>query len=253
MAKQVLLNNVDHHDLKVVPRFGPEFGDSVNLVPVFPTEFEALQREFPILFQASEGGGYQAVALLGLDRDENLFLSGDRWQTRYVPAVQRRGPFSIVFQQREDGGELRREPMIHVDLDDPRIGRETGFPLFLPHGGNAPFLDEVVEVLRTIYDGFDIAEPLFAALAALELIEPVDIEIELGEGRTYRLPDFHSVSAARLAALDGAGLERLHRSGFLAIAFHALSSLGNIPRLIELKNRKNEASAAGSSPRAGPR
>jgi hypothetical protein len=45
-------------------------------VLVFPTEFEALQREYPILFRRGRQRRLQAVALLGLDRDENLFLDG---------------------------------------------------------------------------------------------------------------------------------------------------------------------------------
>jgi hypothetical protein len=243
MTRKVLLNNVDHHDLKVLPRFGAGFGDSVNQLPVFPTEFETLQREFPILFRKSEDG-FQSVILLGLDRDENLFLNGDSWTTRHVPAIQRRGPFSITCQRR-DQGEGQPEPMIHVDLDDPRVGREAGFPLFRPHGGNAPYLEEVVAVLATIYEGMELASPMFAAFQALALIQPVSIELALDEERTYSLPSFHAVSAERFAALDGAALEQLHRGGFLAPALHALSSLGNIARLIEFKN-KRAAGAAGA-------
>ena len=71
---QVLLNNVDHHDLRVVTRGGPEFGDAVNQVPVFPTEFENVQREYPIVFRNDAEGVVRPLALLGLARDENLFL-----------------------------------------------------------------------------------------------------------------------------------------------------------------------------------
>ena len=35
-----------------------------------------------------------------------------------------------------------------------------------------------------------------------------------------------------------ARLERLHRAGYLRPAFFAAASLGNVSRLIELKNRK---------------
>jgi hypothetical protein len=87
---------------------------------VLPTEFEAVQREYPILLRKDPSGDYQAVALLGLDRDENLFLEGENWRgTRYVPAVQQRGAFSIALQDSGDGSEPT--PMIHVDLDHPRV------------------------------------------------------------------------------------------------------------------------------------
>jgi hypothetical protein len=241
MTRTVLLNNVDHRDLRLAPRHGAGFGDSVNQMLVFPTEFEELQREYPIFFLKGADGGFQAVALLGLDRDENLFLEGEAWQARYVPAVQARGPFSIALQEREAGPE----PMIHVDLDDPRIGTDDGIPLFLPQGGQSPLLDHVGAVLRSIYVGLEISGPMFAAFAELELIEPVTVEILLSDVDRYDLPDYHAVSEERLAALGGADLERLNRAGFLRAAFLAAASLANVRRLIDLKNRKTGAGAHG--------
>ena len=77
MTSIVLLNNIDHADLRVRGGYGVQFGDAVNQARVFPAEFEALQREYPILFRRDAAGAYYSVALLGLDRDENLFLGGD--------------------------------------------------------------------------------------------------------------------------------------------------------------------------------
>ena len=94
---RVLLNNIDHHDLRVITRHGAEFGDAVNQVMVFPTEFEAVQREYPIVFRRDSEGALRPVALLGLTREENLFLDGaGGWRAGYVPALLRRGPFSIL-------------------------------------------------------------------------------------------------------------------------------------------------------------
>ncbi|WBY09161.1 SapC family protein [Sphingomonas sp. 7/4-4] len=112
----VQINNIDQANLRVSPRAGAEFGDAANQALVFPAEFEELQREFAIIFRRRETG-LQAYALLGLDRDENLFLSGDRWTSRYVPASHRRGPFSIGVA-RSSADPEPGEPMIHVDMDD---------------------------------------------------------------------------------------------------------------------------------------
>jgi len=240
MTNRVLLNNVDHGDLRVVTGHGAAFGDNINQVLVFPTEFEAVQREYPIFFRRDAEGAFQAVALLGLDRDENLFLDeaghggahGGGWNARYVPAVQQRGPFSIALRER-DG-----EPMIHVDLDHPRVRAGEGEPVFLPAGGNSPYLQHVARLLGLIYDGLEIGKAMFAAFEALDLIEPVDVEIKLDEHVQYDLPDLYTISQARFAGLDGAALQVLHQDGFLAVAQWALSSLGNVGRLVELKNRK---------------
>ncbi|AHE57318.1 SapC family protein [Sphingomonas sanxanigenens] len=240
MTNKVLLNNIDHHDLRLRPGYHAGFGDAVNQMLVFPTEFEEAQRDFPILFRRNDAGGVQAVVLLGLDRDENLFLGPTGWTTRYVPALQRRGPFSIVMTPAADDPD-RREPMIHVDLDDRRIGRDEGVPLFLPQGGNAPALERVSATLRTIYVGMEMAQPLYAAWDAHGLLEPVELDVALDEERHYAVPGVHAVVEHRLAALPGAALEALNRAGFLRPAMLASASLGNVHRLIDLKRRRDGA------------
>ncbi len=238
MANRVLLSNVEHHDLKLASRWGPEFGDSVNQMLIFPTEFEEAQREYPIFFRQDEQGEYHCVVLLGLDRGENLFLGESGWTTRYVPAVQRRGPFLIDVQEQTSDDEARRQPLIHVDLDDPRIGREEGEPLFLPHGGHAPALDRVSRALKMLHTGANVQRAMFAAFQELELVEKVTADVKLSDEQEYHLTRFHALNEEKFAGLDGAALDRLHRAGFLRLAVFVLSSLRNMGRLIDLKNRK---------------
>jgi hypothetical protein len=237
MTNKVLLNNVDHQDLRVAALHGPDHGDAVNQMLVFPTEFEALQREYPIFFRRDEDGAFQAVVLLGLDRDENLFLSRDgRWVGRHVPAMAARGPFSIGLQRTAEGAP--GEPMIHIDLDDPRVGTERGEALFLPQGGHAPHLQRIVGLLGEIFDGMALAPSMFAAWDAAGLLEPVKVEILLSETERYDLDDYYSIAPERLAALDGATLVALNQAGHLRAAFMALASQANVERLIALKTRK---------------
>jgi hypothetical protein len=235
--KPVLLNNVDHHELRVAPRAGAEYGDSVNQLVLFPSEFEEAQRAFPIIFRRGEEG-VQAFALLGLDRDENLFLDGDRWTSAYVPAIQRRGPFAIVLQRPSPGVDTPPDPKIQVDLDDPRVGAEDGLPLFLDHGGNAPYLDHIAGVLRVIYEGVEGAPAFYAELDQAGLLQPITMQISLSDEQGYELPDLFVIDQEALAGLEGETLARLHRSGVLRAATMAAASLGNVQRLIDLKNRK---------------
>jgi SapC len=241
MTHTTLLNNIEHGDLRVVTRHSAAFGDNVNQVLIFPTEFEEIQREYPIFLRVDSNAEYQAVALLGLDKGENLFLDEHGWHARYIPAVQVRGPFLIGFQEQDVDGAPRREPMIHVDLDHPRVSRSEGEPAFLPQGGNSPYLERIARVLRIIHQGVELSKPMFAAFAELDLIEPVAVEIKLNDRERFNLPNFHTIGADRLARLDGASLERLNRAGFLRLAFLILASLGNVNRLIDIKNRKRAA------------
>ena len=239
----VQINNIDHADLRVSPRAGAAFNDAANQALVFPAEFEELQREFAIVFRRRDEG-LQAYALLGLDRDENLFLADDAWTSRYVPASHRRGPFSIgiVRAAHDDvgvgAGDGVGEAMLHVDLDDPRVGDPAGLPLFLEHGGNTPYLDHVTGVLRLLYEGMESAPAAYAALDETGLLAPVTLTIDVSDERRYTVPDVLVVDLEQLAALNGPPLEQLHRSGILRLAILAASSLGNIQQLIAHKQQR---------------
>lgn len=239
MARYELLNNVAHKDLRVVTRFGAEFGDAVGMVTAFPTEFAELQREYPIFLRRErEGGAWQAVALLGFEREENLFLRDGRWEAGYLPGAVAKGPFLIGFQERQESGELRREPVIHVDLDHPRVSFTEGEPVFLPQGGNSPYLDHIATVLRGIRDGVEAARDMYAAFEAAGLIQPMAIELRLDSTHSVKLAGLHGIDRERLAALDGEALLRLHRAGYLEGAFLVLASMHNLRRLMAEKQRR---------------
>jgi hypothetical protein len=240
MTNRVLLNNVDHAHLRVISGGSATRGGSVNQALIVPAEFEEAQREYPIVFRRDPDGAYQAVVLLGLDKGENLFANGAEWSARYIPAVLRRGPFFIGMRERESFGEVHRETAIYLDIDDPRVNETEGEPLFLPHGGNSPYLEQVARALHTVQEGLGTASAMFSLFEDLDLIKPVRIELQLGDGKQYDLPDLHTIDTERLAVIEAQGLEKLARSGFLAMTIFASSSLGNMARLIELKTRQLE-------------
>ncbi|WP_443751004.1 SapC family protein [Asticcacaulis solisilvae] len=235
MNKIVVLNNVDHHDVRLKRLRGAGNGETVNQVRVFPPEFRDLQREYPIFFRRDDNG-YHAVAILGLDPHENLYLEGEgetaRWEARYVPAILERGPFSIGLG---DGGQSH---MIMVDLDHPWVGRKDGEPLFLDHGGNAPGLDQAAATLRTLHAGVEVEQAMFAAFEQAGLIAYLDLDIRLDESTEYKLPELYTIRTDTLRTLDGTTLASLNASGFLDLAIHVVSSHDNLNRLIEMKNRR---------------
>lgn len=230
----VLVNNIDHAGLRVAIRTGAAHGDSVNQLPLYPSEFEEAQRSFPIVFRRTDEG-IQAFALLGLDRDENLFLDGDRWTTPYIPAMQRRGPFSIGMTPPALAGDAAGEPMIHIDMDDARVGAPDGLPLFLEQGGNAPLLDHIAGVLRVLFTGVTQGPAMLAELEAAGLLQPTTLQISVTEQDRYDVPDLLMIDQDALAALAGDRLERLHETGLLRAATMAAASIGNVQRLIDLK------------------
>jgi hypothetical protein len=236
-SKPVLLDNVAHHDLRVITGHSAAFGGAVNQVRVYPNEFAEIQREYPIFFRRDAEGSFYAIALLGFDRDENLFLNGEGWNARYVPAEQERGPFLLGLREGADG----EGPMMLVEPSHPRLSRSAGEPLFLPHGGNAPVLEHYLQVLRTLHGGLGLNDEVFAAWLEAGILAPVKVDVQIDDATGYDIPDLFSISGEALAGLDGAVLASLNESGYLGMVFHVLASLGNMPHLIALKNRKRGA------------
>jgi hypothetical protein len=244
MTRHAMLNNVEHRGLRVITRHAAELGDNVGSVLTFPTEYADVQREYPIFFRKDPvTAEFQSIALLGFRKNENLFLNGRGWEASYIPGIVARGPFLIGFQEQQVDGEWRRNPVIHVDLDHPRISEAEGEPVFLPQGGNSPYLERIAIILNGIRDGLETGKAMFTAFTELDLIEPVDVEVRFGSDEQYSLRSLYTIGEEKLAALDGDALARLNRAGFLQGAFLVIASQGNVRRLIAMKQRRGASAS----------
>ena len=236
MSETVILDNSTHADLRVRTEAGSPFGDNVNQALIFPSEFSEVQREYPIVFRKDENGELRAVALLGLDKDENLFIENDTWNARYIPAIQQRGPFLIGFSPQADGQAA--DPKIHVDMTHPRITESGGEAVFLPHGGHSSYLENVIRSLRIIHEGMSATPDMMKAFEDYDLLEAVDIDLKLNDTESYKVPDVITINSSRFEALDANKLHSLKKNGHLSSAMWVMSSMGHGPHLIALKNRR---------------
>jgi hypothetical protein len=239
MAKHVLLNNVEHKDLRVITRRSAQYGDDVMCALTFPAEFRNVQAHYPIFFRkAADSGQFQPFAMFGLRDGENLFLGERGWDATYVPLTIERQPFLIGFQPGAAGTGAEHQMVVHVDLDSPRISRTEGEPVFLEYGGVSEYLQRVNSVLGAIHAGVESTPPFVAALLELDLLESFALDMRLADGTDHRVAGFYTINEERLSALDGAQLERLNRAGHLLPVFMVIASLSNIRALIERKNRR---------------
>lgn len=240
MTNNVLLNNVSHQNLKVITRFGAEYGNDVGSVLVFPTEFVELQKEYAILFrQNPETQKFHSSALLGFSQNENLFLNpavSSGWDANYIPAIVTKGPFLIGFQSQDSDNS--KTAVIHIDLDHVKVSHDQGYPLFLEHGGNSPYLEHIAKTLNLIHQGMVVQDVMFEMFSELDLIEPIDIEIDLHNGEKRKLIGNYTINEEKLTALTGDQLEKLNKMGFLHLAYAVVTSLTNIRKLTDIKSSK---------------
>ncbi|MGA0265346.1 MAG: SapC family protein [Lysobacterales bacterium] len=242
MTQHAILDNITHKDLKIVPGYRPGQGFEVSVARVFPLEFSQLQMEYPIVFTRNkETGHFEPIAILGLERDENLFLTDAGWGARYIPLTIQRQPFLIGFQESVEAGVPQRNPVVHIDLDHPKVSQTEGEPVFLSHGGESELLERMSSILMTIHQGADVNERFSKVLVGLDLIEPSTMEMVLDNGETLNLSGLHIINEDRLKALAGPALEALHQHGHLQDVFMMLASLPNFRRLIDRKNARLKA------------
>ncbi|MDY6945651.1 MAG: SapC family protein [Pseudomonadota bacterium] len=234
MSNHALLNNLDHKDLRVITTRSAEYGDDVMLAMTFAAEFRNLQAHYPIVFRKNAQAQFEPVALLGFKDGQNLFLTEHGWDATYIPLTIERQPFLIGFSS-------DRQPLVHIDLDSPRVNREQGEPVFREFGGNTDFLERMSSVLLAIHQGLADNEPFMGSLLQYELLESFVFDIQLNDGSQNRLAGFYTINEERLAQLDGAALERLNRAGHLQAIYMAIASLSNFRALIERANKSNAA------------
>jgi len=241
MANHVLLNNIDHKNLKVNTSKSAALGNNQMHSLIFPFEFKEIQAHYPIFFHKdTTTDEFVAMALFGFEQNENLFLDNEGWNADYIPIAIERDPFLIGYQETIENGETLKSSVIHIDIDSPRVGDE-GEAVFLEHGGNTPYLNKMAEALNAIHNGQETTHAFMQALKEYNLLEPFNLDIELSNGTNNRLTGFYTINQDVLYALKGDILEKLNSSGFLMLVYMIVASHANIRQLIALKNIKESA------------
>jgi hypothetical protein len=242
MPNYELLNNVDHKDVRVITDRSADYGDNVHFVTTFPLEFRRIQGCYPIFFQKDANTGkFFPLALFGFEAGENLFLTEDGWDANYLPLMIRRQPL-LIGHQEDSEAPSGTKMVVSIDMDSPRVNKEQGEELFLPHGGNSDFLAAMTAVLEDIQIGHQVNEAFVEALVENDLIESVSMEIELNDGSKRQLLGLYTINEEKLEQLGAEALEKLHRRQFLLHIYMVVASLASFRTLIDKKNATLEGS-----------
>ena len=240
MSRATVLNNVDHKGVKVDTQPSLYKNEHVNRSMIYVNEISELHKEFPLVFYKDpDKGQLQLHAILGLEKDENLFLGESGWNSRFVPALLARGPFSLGYKKVGSEDSEQTGPVICIDMQDSRVNEAQGEDIFLQYGGESPYLGYVKKALQTIEDGITFNKTLYALVEELDLLEPVSIQIKLSNVEEVNFNDYYTVNQQKLAQLDGEKLAKLNQYGVLSLLYFVLSSMGNFQQLTELKNAKS--------------
>ena len=234
-SQHAILTAEAHRDLRILTDRDAALGDAQMCCITVPSEFRAVQSEYPILFRLNDTRDrFTALAMFGFENGENLYLDGGRWDARYRPLAMDIQPFLIGGGPDDDEAK-----QVHVDLASPRIAAgDAGVRVFDEMGQPTPYLERIAEQLGALDEGYRGSADFFAALQRHNLLEPFTLEVTLDDGSTNRLVGFHIIDEDRLAELDGAALAELNANEHLLPIYMAIASLAHLGDLVARRNRR---------------
>jgi hypothetical protein len=204
------------------------FASHTNAVPVMAVEIPSAVLEYPVVF-AGEDEAMVPVAILGIERDRNLFVSAaSQWQGRYIPAFVRRYPF--VFASRDEGKTLT------LCIDEAYSGcnqEGKGQRLFDDSGERTEYLNKVLDFLQEYQKEFQRTKAFCRLLREHELLEPMGAQIKLRSGRQLSLTGFQTISRKKLDSLEPETLADLAKRGALELIYLHLLSMRNFTGMME--------------------
>lgn len=225
------LSRTRHRDLRIRPRtdsFG--FAARLNSVPLVCGEFSLAARDYPIVFAGAPTGTCLPAALLGLLRNENLFVgpSGQWAEGVHIPAFLRRYPFIVA-----DSVKSNLDFTVCVDATAVDAGNtEDGVRLFEENGEDAPALEHAKRFLADYQGQVRRTHTFVKVLVEHELLLQKKIDVRRPDGTLQTLHGFCVIDETKLQALGGSALARLSETGALGLAYVHLLSLSNTQHLL---------------------
>lgn len=231
--KVVPLNKEQHSKLYVETIEGFGFAEQTNSLYIAAVEFANIAREYPIVFGSDSNGGIFPVVLLGLKNNQNLFINGNgEWKATYIPAYVRRYPF-ILASADTDAGQFT------VCIDEAYTGfntAEEGQALFDAAGEHTPMLQQAVDFLKDYQNHVQLTTGFCQNLKDLELLEPMQANIEMRSGEKLAIGGFQCVSREKLMALPADKMADLVKNGQMELIYNHLLSMNNVTTLMNMLN-----------------
>ncbi|HEX4042040.1 MAG TPA: SapC family protein [Xanthobacteraceae bacterium] len=221
--------------LKPVTSF--EFARNMAVVRILAGEAAQVALNFPIVF-INENNTIAPFALLGLGKEENLFVSDQgQWLASYVPALLRRYPFFM--------GKASESDNLALLIEDTFLSDNEGELLFGPDEGEPKGpVARAIQLLTEIAGQDTRTAALTKVFVDNGLIEPFPLQVTRGATSPVNLTGINVINETKLNSLSDDKFLELRRSGALGLAYTHLLSMGQIARLrMLIANRLNKAGA----------
>jgi hypothetical protein len=234
----VTLDFAKHARMRVKPNVDFAHAKELNLAAINLGELTATVANFPVVFvQHPESKVTRPVAMFGLRPGENVFYSTDGWDSTYVPLLIQRHPFLIGLNDKEP--ESKTLTMC-IDRTSPYLTENEGdgIALFQESGQGTDFLNTRNMMLTDIFEGEKLTEKFTQKVMELGLLAPFEIVLQALDGEFRKITGLQTFSERKLLELTPEQAHELRISGFLPACYLIFSSLFQIHKLMQLRNRK---------------
>jgi hypothetical protein len=239
MPQWIALSRTQHADHCYLSRDGYHFAVNQPVANVLLAELSKLLPHYALGFIKQEAS-YQAVALLSLDGQTNLYVAPNgKWLGNYVPASLRGYPFTLA--NTEDG---QKAPCV----DQAHLSEDQGEPLFDDDGNLAATVQKRLEFLNQCEQNRQVTQACVQKLEDAGVIEEWPLQIGRGEGQDpLKVNGLHRISEQALNSLNAETLHGL-RGGPLSLAYAQLFSISQLSQLSERAKFQAKHAESGEPP-----
>jgi len=230
----VPVSREQHGRLRIKPVTGFGFSRGFHLASLAMQEFVRASAFYPIVFlDDRERDVFRAVALLGVESGENLFLEQDgSWlKGAYIPGILRRYPFALADTETPD------EYAVCVDEGAGLLDANEGLELFGQDGSPTDTLENVKRFLGELQQMDALTRQFSAFLSRHNLLRPLNLRVQIAGG-ARDIAGSYVVNEERLDALNDAAFLEMRSLRYLQPIYSHLSSLPQIDRLVRLKEAR---------------
>ncbi len=241
MANIVPVRKDEHKNLKISAKRNLAHAANQHIVPVNAREFAQAATSFPVVFvKDPETSRVRSVVMLGLEGGENLYYQDENWHALYAPQVIGMVPFVLGLDP-----DKEKTLTTCIDLDSPFVGEDKDLPLFDEEGKETDFFKNVQESLGRLYESEVASEKFIQEMVEGDLLQELELTISYADGENKKLVGIFTINEEKIQQLADDKILDFHKRGLFVPIYAMLASLGQINRLIQLRNERSDKKISG--------
>lgn len=241
MANFVPVKKDQHQNLKLANKRDLSHAAGQHIVPITAAEYAQASASFPVVFVKNpDSPRFRSVAMLGLESGENLFFQDNKWSALSVPQSIGMVPFALGLDPDKENTLTSC-----IDVDSEFVGEDKDLPLFDEEGKETEVFVNIQKSLGRLYENEKMTENFVRELEENNLLHELELRIDLSNGEKKKLVGLFTIDEEKVKTLSDEKVVDFHKRGLFVPIYAMLGSLGQINRLVQLRNQTSDTKVVG--------